>query len=68
MPLRAIHERRTSPSGTPMRRFADLEPGDTFRYKGHTYMKSSDGSGYGTEPMHVDGIIQLPDDQWVCEF
>lgn len=69
MPLQAHHERRNSPTGIPMRRYADFEPGDTFEFEGRLYMKSIDGNAYCTDPLPVaNGVITRPDDEWLCEY
>ena len=52
-----------------MRRYRDMEPGDTFTYRDQVYMKSADGRAYLTTPEPTDaGWIELPPDEWVCEF
>jgi len=69
MPIRSHHARRKSRSGTPMRRFADFEAGDTFRYKRREYLKSADGKGHPTDTSDLSAqAVVLPASRWVCEF
>jgi hypothetical protein len=52
-----------------MRRFADFEAGDTFRYKRREYLKSADGKGHPTDTSDLSAqAVVLPASRWVCEF